>query len=83
MQPTPASEALLAVAQGIAATLGERLDHGATGGGSDANLLAAHGVPVLDGLGPLGGGAHAPNEHVVLASMPARAALLAGLLVAS
>jgi glutamate carboxypeptidase len=35
---------------------------------------------VLDGLGAQGGGAHAPDEHVVLSSMPIRAELLARLL---
>jgi hypothetical protein len=34
---------------------------------------------VLDGLGPVGGGAHADDEHVEIASMPLRAALVAGL----
>jgi glutamate carboxypeptidase len=38
-------------------------------------------VPVLDGLGPDGGGAHAVTEHVLLASVPQRAHLLARLLV--
>jgi glutamate carboxypeptidase len=37
-------------------------------------------VPVLDGLGAEGGGAHAPNEHVLLPSIPVRAELLARLL---
>jgi glutamate carboxypeptidase len=47
------------------------------GGGSDGNLTAAWGVPTLDGLGPVGAGAHAEHEHVVVAEMPRRAALLA------
>jgi glutamate carboxypeptidase len=38
-------------------------------------------VPTLDGLGPEGGGAHADDEHVLVESMPRRAALIAGLLV--
>jgi glutamate carboxypeptidase len=81
MQPTPASLQLLAHAQAIAASAGiADLAHGSTGGGSDANLISAQGVPTLDGLGPEGGGAHADDEHVLLASMPARAALVAGLL---
>jgi glutamate carboxypeptidase len=42
--------------------------------------VAVKGIPTLDGLGPDGGGAHADDEHVLVASMPARAALLAGLL---
>lgn len=50
------------------------------GGGSDGNFTAAEGVPTLDGLGADGDGAHAEHEHVVLSSVPERAALLAALL---
>jgi glutamate carboxypeptidase len=49
------------------------------GGGSDGNFTAAVGVETLDGLGAVGGGAHGDTEHVVVATMPQRAALLAGL----
>lgn len=49
----------------------------AVGGGSDGNFTAAIGVPTLDGLGAVGGGAHADSEHLVVATMPARAALVA------
>jgi len=65
-----------------AAKAAERLGLGplrgvAVGGGSDGNLTAAVGTPTLDGLGAVGGGAHADDEHVLVASMPERAALLA------
>jgi glutamate carboxypeptidase len=60
--------------------LGLDLDEESSGGGSDGNLVGAVGVPVLDGLGAEGAGAHAPDEHVNLASIPVRAALLARLL---
>jgi glutamate carboxypeptidase len=60
--------------------LGLDLREGSSGGGSDGNLVGVLGVPVLDGLGVEGGGAHALNEHVVLESMPFRARLLARLL---
>jgi glutamate carboxypeptidase len=46
------------------------------GGASDGNLTAAAGVPTLDGLGPRGGGAHAPDEWVDATDLPFRAALL-------
>ena len=49
------------------------------GGGSDGNFTAAVGVETLDGLGAVGGGAHGDTEHVEVATMPQRAALLAGL----
>ena len=51
----------------------------AVGGGSDGNFTAAAGVPTLDGLGAVGGGAHADHEYVVVATMPERAALIAGI----
>jgi len=60
--------------------LGLDLEEGSSGGGSDGNLVGAVGVPVLDGLGPVGGGAHAQDEHVVVASLPRRADLLARML---
>jgi glutamate carboxypeptidase len=51
----------------------------AVGGGSDGNFTAAIGVPTLDGLGAVGGGAHADHEFVVADTMPDRAILIAGL----
>ena len=66
-------------ARDIAAELGHELGEGSTGGGSDGNFTAALGVPTLDGLGAVGDGAHALHEHVVIADLPWRAALLAGL----
>lgn len=68
-------------AQKLARQLGFRLEESATGGGSDGNFTAALGVPTLDGLGSVGGGAHSPAEFVVVRRMPERAALLAGLLL--
>ena len=46
------------------------------GGASDGNITSRH-TATLDGLGPVGEGAHAPNEYVSLSQMPERAALLA------
>jgi glutamate carboxypeptidase len=50
------------------------------GGASDGNFTAAMGVPTLDGLGAVGGDAHAPGEHILLAELAPRTALLAALL---
>jgi glutamate carboxypeptidase len=50
------------------------------GGGSDGNFTAAIGVPTLDGLGAEGAGLHAIDEHVVLASLPRKAALMMALM---
>ena len=47
-----------------------------------ANLIATLGVPVLDGLGPIGGGMHAADEHVDIGSLPDRIALVAGTILA-
>jgi glutamate carboxypeptidase len=46
------------------------------GGASDGNFAAAAGAQVLDGLGAVGGGAHAPNEWVSLKSIEERRALM-------
>jgi glutamate carboxypeptidase len=53
-----------------------------TGGASDASLAAAEGKPVLDGLGPIGGLDHSPDEYILLSSIVPRTALLARLIVA-
>ncbi len=71
---------LYRLARGIAAEMDWELPEGPAGGGSDGNIVAGLGVPVLDGLGPAGDGAHAEHEHVALADMPRRAALLARML---
>jgi len=80
MVRTPRIAALYRRARDLAAVLGFDLPETGSGGGSDGNLTAALGVPTLDGLGAVGDGAHALHEHVVLASLPQRAALLAALL---
>jgi glutamate carboxypeptidase len=80
MPRTPLIAETFARAQAIAAGLGLAIGEGGTGGGSDANFVAPLGLPVLDGLGALGNGAHSEREHVVIASLPERAALLAAIL---
>ena len=80
LEPSPESARLFAKAREHGLALGLDLREASSGGGSDGNLVAAVGVPVLDGLGAEGGGAHAPNKHVVLDSLPVRAELLARLI---
>lgn len=80
LEPGPASRAMFARAHEHARALGFELGEALSGGGSDGNLVGAMGVPVLDGLGVEGGGAHAWEEHVELESLPVRASLLARLL---
>jgi glutamate carboxypeptidase len=71
---------LYELARDVAKGLGQDLAEGGTGGGSDGNFTAAIGVPTLDGLGAIGDGAHAVHEHVEIASLSWRTALIAGLI---
>jgi len=79
--PSSASAALfpVAVAAGAAIGFGEVVGVG-VGGGSDGNFTAAIGVPTLDGLGAVGGGAHADHEYVLVDTMVSRATLLAAII---
>ncbi|MCP2346644.1 M20/M25/M40 family metallo-hydrolase [Nonomuraea roseoviolacea] len=77
------SAGLFTLARQVAAGLGLTPPSGAAvGGASDGNFTAGVGCPTLDGLGAVGGGAHADDEHVVVAELPRRAELLAGLVAA-
>jgi glutamate carboxypeptidase len=75
------SATLFVKAKRLAAQMGLSLGECTAGGGSDGNLTAAVGAPTLDGLGAVGHGAHSADEHILIATMPARAALLAALLL--
>lgn len=75
-----ASAALFERASAIAVRLGlPALTSAAVGGASDGNFTAGVGTPTLDGLGAVGGGAHADDEHVLVDELPGRTALLAAL----
>jgi glutamate carboxypeptidase len=74
------SAALFARAQSLAKQMNLALGECTVGGGSDGNFTAALGIPTLDGLGAVGDGAHSSREHVLIQTMPVRAALLAALL---
>ncbi|WP_244409903.1 M20 family metallopeptidase [Streptomyces albofaciens] len=73
--PESASAGLFALAQ----RLSPGIEGVAVGGGSDGNFTAALGIPTLDGLGAVGGGAHADHEYVLIESMAGRARLVAEL----
>lgn len=78
--PSSGSTELVALAQAVSRDIGlGELSAVAVGGGSDGNFTAAAGVPTLDGLGAVGGGAHADHEWVDVTTMVMRARLLAGL----
>ncbi|MCP2257278.1 glutamate carboxypeptidase [Streptoalloteichus tenebrarius] len=78
MTPNLGSRGLLDIARGVARELGGVLDEVSVGGASDGNFVSALGRPVLDGVGAVGGGAHARTEHVLVDRMPYQAALVAG-----
>lgn len=80
MVPTPESLKLVRLAQEVAVALGFPLDHALTGGAGDAGYASQVGIPVVDGLGPIGGLDHSPNEYLRLDSIAPRAALLAALI---
>jgi glutamate carboxypeptidase len=76
-----ASATLFPLAVAAAAEAGiEGLRGVGVGGGSDGNFTAAIGVPTLDGLGAVGGGAHADHEHVLVADLVPRTRMLEALL---
>jgi len=77
------SAALFVRAKSLAAQMALSIGECVAGGGSDGNLTAALGIPTLDGLGAVGDGAHSTSEHVIVKTMPERAALLAALLATS
>ena len=80
LERTPDNRRLWEAARSAASALGFELQEALVGGGSDGNLTSQY-TPTLDGLGPVGDGAHAPHEHVELDLLPQRAALLALLLL--
>jgi len=80
MERTPQVAALEELTKQVAATLGFTVNGAATGGASDASFVAAEGTPVLDGLGPIGGLDHGPDEYIEVASIVPRTALLAGVM---
>ena len=79
--PESSSAGLFARASALALSLGlAPLTSASVGGASDGNFTAGVGIPTLDGLGAVGGGAHADDEHVLVDALPGRAALLAALI---
>jgi len=80
MERTPGNVELFFAAQRIGAELGVELDESTAGGGSDGNTTSQR-TPTLDGLGPVGDGAHAPHEQVSMDSVVRRSALLAALMM--
>jgi glutamate carboxypeptidase len=76
LERTPRNQQLWETARSLGARLGLDLEEGAAGGGSDGSFTSQL-TATLDGLGAVGDGAHAPNEHLQLEGTIRRAALLA------
>jgi glutamate carboxypeptidase len=81
LERTPRNRRLWRLAQRAAYDLGLEIEEGVSGGGSDGNITSLY-CATLDGLGPVGDGAHATHEHVLVDSLPERTALLTLLLLA-
>jgi glutamate carboxypeptidase len=79
MERTPGNQKLWLLARRGAEDLGIHIEQVMAGGGSDGNTTSQY-APTIDGLGAVGAGAHAVNEHLVLERMVERSALLARLL---
>lgn len=80
--PGPGGERLFELARGIANELGFDVGAQRSGGTSDANFLVGAGLPCLDGLGPIGGDDHSPDEWLLASSIVPRTTLVAGLVAA-
>lgn len=75
-----ASASLYSLSTEVATELGIKPPgSAAVGGTSDGNFTAGLGIPTLDGLGSVGGGAHSADEHLLIPSIAERTALLAGI----
>lgn len=81
LERTPEVVELFETARSIAAMIDFELGEAQVGGASDGNFLAALGIPVLDGLGISGDGAHAVHEHILADDIAVRGTLIAGLIL--
>lgn len=81
MEKLERSARLVDHAIALAARLGFATTDSSTGGASDANTTSGMGVPTLDGLGPVGGRDHSPDEYLEIDSIVPRTALFAALLL--
>ncbi|GAA3749088.1 M20 family metallopeptidase [Terriglobus aquaticus] len=83
MERSTGTVALFERARALALELGFELNEAATGGGSDGNFTAALGTPTLDGMGPVGEGAHAAHESLLTDHLIPRTALLAAMIAST
>ncbi len=82
LERTPAVAALAATAIALGSELGHTFGEALTGGVSDGSWTAHAGIPTLDGLGPVGGLDHGPDEYVETGTFATRCGVVAGLVAA-
>ena len=75
-----ADKALADAISSVGASIGQNVAHRPAAGAGDTNLIGNLGIPTIDGFGPLGGGAHALDEHIVASTMQERIDLLTAVL---
>ena len=80
MERTESTAMMLNWVKEFADPLRIHLEETQVGGGSDAQFVAALGIPVLDGMGGVGEGPHADHENIVVSELPRRVALLASIM---
>jgi glutamate carboxypeptidase len=81
-QPDAMHDALLASIALAGVRCGQEITGGPATGAADTNLTGNLGVPSIDGLGPIGSGAHAVTEQIVVSSLAERIALVSSILTA-
>jgi glutamate carboxypeptidase len=80
IEPTPAGDTLFSEARRLGLAVGMTVGGQISGGASDGCFTAQAGIPTLDGLGPVGGFDHSPDEYLLLSSVSGRCGVLAGLI---
>jgi glutamate carboxypeptidase len=82
LERTPEVAALAGAAIALGSALGHDFGETPTGGVSDGSWAASRGIPTLDGLGPVGGLDHTPDEYVETDTFATRCGVVAGLVAA-
>lgn len=81
MNPSIKTKDICTLVEAVADELDIEMKWASTGGGSDANFTAALDIPTIDGLGPIGGGAHSEREYLEIDSVIPRINLLRELIM--
>lgn len=81
MYPSEQTLKIVGQIEKISNEFGLKIGDVAVGGGSDGNLIAPLGIPVIDGMGGEGGGAHTNREYVKAYTISPRTAMLTATLI--